>query len=736
MTALRVIECPGPWLAASVCGRLLADFGAVVQSLPAPATRSVFERAWLDVEKRPLEPTDLAASLPEADILLDGLGPGGLEALGLDPARLARDHGLIVCRISPFGQSGPYAYYQADEITLYATSGLMNSTGDGNRAPLNAGPPIASVTGGLYAFAAIGMALLRRARDGGGEVIDLSLQEAAAQNLEVFLTEFSHSGKAARRNNDRHNLVPWRTYPCADGEAAIIGGPIRNWKKAAPLFEAPELLAPPLDSAAGRIAHREKAEALISAWTRTQTKTHLFHTGQGLGLAWSYIATLPEVLACPQLAARAFFREVELEGRRLTVPGMPFHARPDALACRPVSAQSPTVGAAPLEGLTVLDFTHDWAGPHAAHVLADYGATVIKIEYPGRLDGMRGAYLDKINAHPRLWQLHRNKRSITLDLKDPEHLALARQLVAGADVVLENGRPGVMERLGLGYEALKAIRPDIILVSMAAFGASGPYQSYAGYGGTLEAISGAQSLTGYQDGETPYRVREMDVINGLFGLCAVMTALVQRAATGEGQFVDLSEYETSVWTLGRHVAEQSTRAEPLGVIGNRHPHHAPQGCYPCRGEDQWITLSIRNDTEWQRLAEWLGPEAQRPEWQSQEGRRSHADALDALIAQRTQAEDKHALTQRWQALGLAAGAVLDAADLHRDPHLAARDWWLKVEPGPLPGFPFRLERGGGRLRRPFPHLGEANAEYFGRLHPRGAAACPPLTPETLGTAYE
>lgn len=735
--------------AAALCGRLFAGFGAQVEVWPDPSlSRTVYEKAWLDHGKqisRRHEPEALAALLQQADLIIDGRPPGALEALGQDPdALVSGARRAVICHVTPFGLQGPYRDFAADEISLYAISGLMNSTGDGQRAPLNARPPLVSVSGGLYAFIASAMALLRRARDGHGERIDLSLQESAMQNVEILLAEGAHTGTAARRNGDRHAMVPWRTYPCADGDATIIGGPMRHWPKVAPLFGQPALLEGPLMTPAGRIAERDRFEALIRPWLMTQTREALFHLGQSKGQAWSFIATLPEVLRDAQNAARGFFGSREIEGKTLVLPQAPYRGtrlRWDSpartlLPPTPLPAAATPTGRGPLAGLRVLDFTHDWAGPHAARVLGDYGAEVLKIEYPGRLDGMRGAYLDKINAHTRLKQLHRNKRSLTLDLKRPDHLALCEALVRESDVVIDNARAGVMDGLGLGYERLRALKPDIIMVSMSAFGATGPYRSYAGYGGTLEAISGAQSLTGYRDGETPYRVREMDVINGIFGVSATLAALLERAGSGEGQHIDLSENETSIWTLSALVAEQSQQDAPLGVLGNRHPHYAPQGCYPCAGEDQWLTLCIRNDAEWARLADWLGAAAARPEWQTVEGRRRDADTIDALIADRTRPADKRSLMVELQARGLAATPVMTSLDLLADPHLGARGWWLDVEGYRLPGFPFHLQHGGAAVQSLGPDLGAHNPEFFGRLHPQGPAAAPALGRDSLGTAYE
>jgi crotonobetainyl-CoA:carnitine CoA-transferase CaiB-like acyl-CoA transferase len=397
----------------------------------------------------------------------------------------------------------------------------------------------------------------------------------------------------------------------------------------------------------------------------------------------------------------------------------------------------------PLAGIRVVDLTHDWAGPHAVRVIADYGAEVIKIEYPPRLDGMRGAYLDRINGHPRWWQINRNKKSITLDLHRPDHVEACKALVRVSDIVVENSRPGVLESFGIGYEALRQVRPEIIMVSMSAHGSTGPYRRYAGYGGAIEAVSGVQSLTAYRKGDDAMRIREVDVTNGIMGACAIMTALIHRQATGEGQWVDLSETETCTWLMGEHLLEfTSNGGDQTLPLGNRHPIYAPQGCYPCRGEDRWVVITIRSDDEWTKLCAVAG----HPEWAKEdrlarvEGRRAHHDEIDRLIASWTGAQDGRDVMDRLQAAGIAAGIVADAEDIAKDPHLASRDWPSRPESGEhgtSPGFPFRFQgRKAARYRRRGPDLGADNDAILRQLLGLPADVIPPLDHSALGTAFD
>ncbi|MDB5987568.1 MAG: CoA transferase [Nevskia sp.] len=761
---LRVLELSGS-VAGAYCTKLFAGLGAQVDRLPQPGATDFpltpEDHLWFNAGKRDLA---IAAGDPDtrqilerliaaSDIVVDDWGLGALAGFGLDPATLqARWPQLVYCQITPFGAHGPYRDFQADDITLYAMAGLMHSTGDGARAPLNAQPKVARVTAGLNAYVGCMIALLRTARDGIGESIDLSVQESAIENYETAMADCLHLGKIARRNNDNHGLVPWRTYPTADGTLALIGGPVRNWLKAAQWVGEPRLLSPEFAHMRERIAKRAEFEALLKPWLLTQNKRELFERGQQAGLAWGYIATLPEALDDVQLQSRKFFVEAKLaDGRVGRMPGAPFRGAAvswtdsaasraavpaaDAVAdsatrkrvinAKPIAATAKRL--APLAGIKVVDFTHDWAGPHATRVLADYGADIFKVEYPKRLDSSRGGYKKLINEHPRFWNLHRGKQAAALDLKDSAQLEACRELIRGADILIENSRPGVMARKGLSYEQVRELRPDIIMLSMSGFGAEGPRRNYAGYGANLEALSGIQSLTAYDDQSPRYRVREMDVLNSILGAGALLSALWHRQLTGEGQLIDFSELEGCAWYIGEHFLRASLQGQPP-VLGNRHAQFAPQGCYPCAGEDRWLAVTIRNDAEWSQLATLIG--ATQLANADLATRRAQHEVIDALITAWTRQQDASATMHLLQAQGIAAGMVFSSADLAADPHLAARQWFLETPDGRFPGLPFRLPAGESAWRGRGPSLGQHNAELF------AADRLPDLGPDSIGTAYE
>lgn len=401
----------------------------------------------------------------------------------------------------------------------------------------------------------------------------------------------------------------------------------------------------------------------------------------------------------------------------------------------------PTDG--PLAGVRVVDLTHSWAGPHATRRLADFGAEVIRVEYPKRLCMFRGgktanrAYDD----FPGWIHLNRNKRSIALDLKRADDASVLRDLVREADVFVENARPGVMARLGFGYEDLVALREDIVMVSMSAFGASGPLRDYVGYGATLETVGGIQSLTSYDAGP-PQRIREMDVINGAAAAGAILTALLHRQRTGRGQHVDLSQLEASSHALvGQHFLEHALAGEVPVRRGNHDARLAIDGCYPCDGEDRWIAITVRSEAEWQALCAATG----HPEWAGDarfataEERRAHRAELDAALAAWTRAHEHRDAMATLQAAGVPAAAVLDAAEIAADPHLRERGYFVRGVEGSdreFVGMPFRFERGGGQVLRRGPRLDEDSAYVRRELLGRPAESVVPLRESDLGTAFD
>jgi crotonobetainyl-CoA:carnitine CoA-transferase CaiB-like acyl-CoA transferase len=398
----------------------------------------------------------------------------------------------------------------------------------------------------------------------------------------------------------------------------------------------------------------------------------------------------------------------------------------------------------PLKGVRIIDLSHSWAAPHCTRILADFGAEVIKVEYILRLCLLRGARKEgrTYNTHPAWLQVNRNKLSITLDLKVERDREILTDLIKTCDVFVENSRPGVMKKLGFGYNDVVKIKKDMIMLSMSAFGNTGPYASYSGYGAVFEAVGGIQSLTAYDRNSRPYRIKEMDITNGLAGASAVMTALLHRQQTGQGQYIELSQLEASTHaTIGEHLLEYAMNSQQTLPLGNRHWKFAPQGCYRCKGEDKWVVITIRSEMEWQRLCEVLS----HPEWISdarfatREARIENHDMLNQLIAVWTSQYTQLEAMEILQSQGIPSGAVLDVSEISENTHLKHRQYFVRDVGGSdklFMGMPFALNKGSGEIRWRGPDLGQHNEYVLCEMLGRSIDEVKPIQEDEIGTAYD
>ena len=392
----------------------------------------------------------------------------------------------------------------------------------------------------------------------------------------------------------------------------------------------------------------------------------------------------------------------------------------------------------PLRNYRVLDLSRIWAGPYCTKLMADLGAEIIKMESLSVYDSHRGPVSPArgIAAYPdgepgdEPWNrngwfncLHLSKYGITLELTSEEGRRVFERLVSISDVLIENFRQGSLERLGYDYAALRKHRPDLIYVSMPAFGNTGPWKSYLGYGIGQEQLSGMAHLTGYPgDGPMKSGINHGDPITGSHAAGVLLAALRRRRRTGKGMYIDVSQQESAVAFMGPELlAHQMTGGEPER-IGNRSRWYAPCNTYPCAGEDRWITIAATNDSEWQRLASAMdaAPLADDVRFATPEARMSNQDDLDAIIAGWTSVQDPFALAERLQAAGVPAGPVLRGPDLLADGHYAERGTFITVDhpqvgPKQYPGLPWKMSSTPGEVRWPSPTLGQHNREIFGGL---------------------
>ena len=392
----------------------------------------------------------------------------------------------------------------------------------------------------------------------------------------------------------------------------------------------------------------------------------------------------------------------------------------------------------PLKNYRVLDLSRIWAGPYCTKLFADMGAEIIKMESLSVYDSHRGPVnpAKGIAAYPdgepgdEPWNrngwfncLHMSKYGVTLELTKAEGRRVFERLVSISDVVIENFRQGSLERLGYTYEELRKHRPDLIYVSMPAFGNTGPWKGYLGYGIGQEQLSGMAHMTGYR-GEGPMKsgINHGDPITGSHAAGVLMAALRHRRRTGKGMYIDVSQQESSVALMGPEVlAYQMTGQEPERR-GNRSAWYAPANSYPCAGEDRWVTIAATNQDQWRSLAQAMDAAGlvDDPRFTTNEARRENHDGLDRIISEWTIGLEAYDLTRKLQRLGVPAGPVLRGPDLLQDAHYKDRGTFVTVDhpqvgPKQYPGIPWKMSATPGVVRWPSPTLGQHNREVYGEL---------------------
>ncbi len=401
-----------------------------------------------------------------------------------------------------------------------------------------------------------------------------------------------------------------------------------------------------------------------------------------------------------------------------------------------------------LDGVRVLELSIAWAGPLAGRFLGDLGAEVIKVEHPtSRGAGTTGAGGFSVTEDISDWEwgslpgpvfrsgiypdadpgddpwnrqgvfnkMNRNKRSLCIDLKLPAGRDVFDRLVAKSDIVLNNYSPRGVRSLGIDYADLVAINPTIIAVSLSGYGATGPDQARVSWGPMLEAHSGLNALTGHPHGG-PVKMGAAlpDPMGGTHCAFAILAALSERDRTGQGMYLDISQLETYASVGGEIYLAASLTGEAPPRRGNRSLRHAPQGVYPCAGDDAWIAITVASDEEWAALVSVVGTDALRdPALASVAARFERHDEIDGVIAAWTQGQDKLALTAQLQGAGVTAFASMTNGDIVEDPHLEARNFMVEwdqpgVGPRRYAGFPIHFSKMAPPPMRPTPPLGQDN----------------------------
>ncbi|MBV8786898.1 MAG: CoA transferase [Mycobacterium sp.] len=757
---LRVVEISDR-IAGSYCGKLLVDAGAQVHKIEPPqgdwlrrysATGSPIADgadapffSFLNAGKRSLTcppgSDRYEAELAAADVVIVTAGRSRAAALGIDPQGLLTvSPCAVIVSISDFGWDGPYADRAASEFTLQAWAGSPGFRGDPAGPPIAIGGDLGEYMGGVYA--AFGALAVRRRveRRGSGEHLDLSMLEAMTA---MQSSEWLHSQLLRVPPISRTTEVP-SIEPAKDGYVGITMVTGQQWLDFVAMVECPQLEEiEQLRFQIGRWAYRDLIREQIHPWLAERTVGEVVELGQ--------LFRLP----IAALGNGSTIRDMEYVRQRDAFAHNPagFHQpRPpwlmSACAPAPVSdtaavgeadaespwrkdefAGSPASHELPLAGVRIVDLTAFWAGPAATHLLAAFGADVVKVESIQRPDGIRysgGMRTDVDDWWEYGWvfqAMNTNKRSVTLDLGSEDGRRLCTELVAGADVVIENFSPRVMEQFGLTADVLLKVNPKLVFARMPAFGLDGPWRDRVGFAPTMEQIAGLAWVTGLPEAPPVTPRGACDPLAGVHAAFAVLAALIFAEHTGSGQLVELPMLETVL----NATAVQAIESEVFGITldrrGNRGHCDSIQNIYRCADageqQDNWIAVTVRDDQQWEALVDLMG----RPAWCDEglstiAGRRERADDVDGRLQDWFGGQPRDATVERLADAGIPAAPVLSPSLVTENPQLRARGFFEALHhastgDGLYPCPPFALLTGQkGWLLRPPPRLGEHNEEIL------------------------
>ncbi len=745
LAGLEVVECGLEPVARA--GRVLADLGADVRRLTGPggdplAARPSAALAW-NAGKTIVTVDDgaaVAAALAGAHVVLVEPGAAGV------PLPRRDDAGECVwVAVTPFGATGERSTWRASDLGVIAASGNMYCTGDPDRAPVRAAEPTAYA----HAGAEIAFAALSALASGRPQDVDVSMQEVVFVANMTTPAAFPRTGfRGSRRGaNIGRTREIWPTldgfvsYGLRGGKARVpslqtltrlidadgLGTPAlndRDWSEFSPATATDEELA--------------AIEEPVAAYFARHTMRELYEIACETNLMLAPANSPPEVYASEQLASRGFFGpvgEIARFPRSFVVvrsaDGEASPARPSgparvgsvAPAAPPARATGGTdSGTGAWDGVRILEFGSGAAGPIATRYFAEHGATVLRVESKTRPDFLRVYALGPKNPHglegATMYDgLNVGKRNVTFNLKHPEAVALVTRLVTEwADAVAENFAPRAMKGFGLDYDALAAIKPDLVMVSACLNGQTGPHKDYPGFGGQGSALSGWNWLTGWPDREPvgPHGTIT-DSLAPRYVASALAAGLLYRRRTGRGVYLDVSQVESALWSLSPWLLD----FELDGVVGmragNRSRDAVPHGAFPCADEDgvgdRWVAIATWSDAEWERLAALIG--ITDPTLATLDARRARVDEVEAAVAGFTRSRTRLDVAETLQALGIEAVPVNDFGDVHSDPQVVAREHFVPLEhpfmgPGLYERNGFRLSDAPGGYTRSGPTLGQDN----------------------------
>ncbi|MBI4517603.1 MAG: CoA transferase [Deltaproteobacteria bacterium] len=763
---LRVMEY-GTGVATAFCARLLADFGATVFKIepptgdplrhhglfpgdkPHPDHSALF--AYLNAGKQSValtgdheaDRTLLARHAGGADVLVTDLLPAERATCNLD--EISAGGNMVTVCLPAIGSWGAFGGRRAYDLQVCALSAASIILGEPKRPPLHFPFHLPALQAGMHGAAAALSALLARRRCGRGQAV-----EVAATDVLAFYTGgmsrfiLGSGGSWRRRGFERHGtMYPSGFYPCRDGFIFIATQTRAQWTGFLRLMGNPQWAQQdPVLQDGVRIgwARADEVDLHFIPWLTQYTRRELADMARQADLVLGPINNVDDLFGEPHLEARRFWAEVSVGETTVRMPGMGYamsatpwrlgrvprlgeHAQ-DAVASAVAPARPPSRPPArirrPLEGYRALEFGFNWAGPLVGQILADLGMEVIKVETNARLDFMRHWQ----HARKFFHNANRGKLSVSVNLKQAGGIELVRRLAGRVDVVFDNFAAGVMARNGLGYDDLRQVKPDLVVLSMAMAGQTGPLKHLRGFATIATGFAGLESAIGYPDtGSTGLPLLGIGDTNAAIqGVYACLVALWHREHTGQGQFIDLSQIEAAATLAAEPLCDFQINGRVAAPQANRHPWMAPHGTYPAAGKDRWVAVAVGSNAEWQALVQAMGEPswAKEPAFNEAHSRYARQAEIDARLAQWTAAFDRDALVERLQAAGVAAAPVLEIDEVRTHPHFQERQLCQEIRsfegsPELVYNTPWHFSLTARGVDRPSPQVGEHNHYVFGEL---------------------
>jgi crotonobetainyl-CoA:carnitine CoA-transferase CaiB-like acyl-CoA transferase len=719
LNGFKVLET-GPRLASAVSGRLFAELGADVIKVEPPGGTPDRRRGPAvnagdvggiflsqNLSKRGIEldlnhPSDKACfeSLArDADLVVSSWHPAEMQAQGIGSGELEKmAPSSVIAYLTPFGMSGPRSLYRGSDLVVFHSSGLAKSLigpvhDPESTPPVRAAGEQSEFVSGVATACAAMLGLFRKETGGGAAVIDVSMQEALSfmEVMGLAAPAFGNPGRPRRmKRRPGPNLT---ILPASDGFIAISPREQHQWKQWLGVLGDPEWGNEP--RFATRALREENSEAiyeLLAEWSSKYKKMDLFRIAQENHVPCFPLMNPAEHIESEQLKSRSFFRQVQTgENRSCLLPGIPYKTcDEDVTTVKPYLLHAPgsspplswlvqavnsslpsgTVaqgnGELPLKGVRVADLSWVIAGPTCTRFFASMGAEIVKVETSSRPDPGRVGQLHDV--------LGQGKLGITLNLKTREGSEAIKKLISGCDIVVENFAPGVMDRLGLGWDVLKKLRPDLVMVSASGTGQTGPTRHVAAYGTLLQVYTGFAGQNGYKGQAPAIGMAWADPLCGMLLAFSATAALNKSRKTGEGRRIDFSMVEAMLSTMPGPLLEYQLTGKQSEPPGNDDELFSPHGVYHCNEEDTWVAVAVTDQSEWASLASVIGAPEGAGLWDL-DTRRLRSVEIDSLIEVWTRSKSASSAMDELQKNGVPAAASVATASLLDDAHLNERGFF-------------------------------------------------------------